>query len=269
MIKFDETMHWVPQFSESLQRLLPRELMDRLIQSERENPGSALWELLKSPQSRDAFNDTISWIKKGHLMLFHGTRLNDEEVISVKKHGLKPLDSLDRRVRLVRSLSTHPRWPYVSKELENVMEKYRPRQTAGDRENKVFLTLSRRGLVSDFNHYLRYGSEFDQKVAEELLGCQGKRLLTCDGTPRIVKVAVPGDTVLSTANRFGGIDDLIDKGDPPILIDKFFATWFSYMASESDDWHDVGVDSGVMFTCTIPPEWIHDIETLSDEELPQ
>ena len=148
---------------------------------------------------------TLEWIRTTTVAGYHGSRLIDLEVDSIRSLGLLPLEAPARRERLVRALSCHPRWNEEA--LDAAVLKYGEGNRAGRREGQVSLTLSRCGLLHGFNHYLAHGSEFDQHVAYALLGDERKELLRRDGKARIIQVAVPGDIAL---NRAKGVSTSLD-----------------------------------------------------------
>jgi hypothetical protein len=55
----------------------------------------------------------------------------------------------------------------------------------------VHATISRAGLIHRFNRYLMYGSEFDQLVAQALIGVAGLSLLADYGQPAVIKLCIP------------------------------------------------------------------------------
>ena len=206
---------------------------------------------------------TLAWIRSTTLVGYHGTRLIDAEVELLQAHGLLPLRADSRRERLVRALSSHPRWKDVAPRLNSTLRLYGPGERSGRREGQVHLTLSRCGLLNDFNHYLSHGSEFDQDVAVTLLGDEGKRLLRKDGDARVIRIAVPGAIALKAAHPYFSIDDLRKKGDVPNLVDDFLKGWSYGLAHPDFECATLEVDCGMVFESTVPSAWILDIETLS------
>ena len=152
------------------------------------------------------------------------TRLHRTELASVRSKGLLPLDPLTRRARLRRALSLDPRWLNVSNELERAIQEF-GQGRAGGRAGQVHLTLSQSGLLRGFNHYLRYGAEFDQHVAHHLLGNVGLQLLAQDGKARLITVAVPGSAALAAAHPFFSIEDLRTEGQVPNIAREFLNAW--------------------------------------------
>ncbi len=222
-------------------------------------------DLLFNLADRDAIIDaTLEWIRSSTVAGYHGTRLTHAEVDSVRAKGLLPLKAEARRDRLVRALSSHPRWRQVADRLDELIQAHGQGARAGRREDQVHLTLSRSGLMSGFNHYLTHGSEFDQHVAHALLGSQGKELLSQDGAPTLIKCAIPGDVALDAAHPFFSIDDLRSRGDVPNLVDEFLKTWSYKLAHPDFQACTLEVDCGMFFCEIVPAGWIIYVKVLED-----
>ena len=205
----------------------------------------------------------VEWIKATSIAAYHGSRLTETEVESVRADGLRPLNHRCRKARLERALSHHPRWPAVKGSLDQCLREHGPGGKAGAREGRVDLTLSRRGLVEGFNHYLTRGSEFDQHAAYDLLGNDGRELLRRDGQARVVVLDVPGDRALAAANPYVSVDDPLRQGEAPNLAREFLQAWSYGLADPDFDYCTPPVDCGLIFSSTVPPAWIVDIDTLT------
>jgi hypothetical protein len=94
---------------------------------------------------------TLEWLRSSTIAGYHGTRLTDDEVRSVREKGLLPLDASARKARLVRALSQHSNWNAAVQRLDAVLKEHGPDNRAGHREGQAHLTLSRAGLVNSFN----------------------------------------------------------------------------------------------------------------------
>jgi hypothetical protein len=208
---------------------------------------------------------TLAWIRSAKIYGYHGTRLTDAEVSSVRSVGLLPLKAETRRSRLSRALSSHPRWDEVSKQLDESIQEHGPGCRAGSRQGQVHLTLSRSGLTNGFNHYLTHGSEFDQRVAHALLDEDGQQLLGIDGKPTLIKCSVPGPVALEAAHPFFNIEDVRSTGDVPNVVDEFLKAWSFRLARPVFQPRKLEVDCGMIFRTVVPAEWIADIEILSSE----
>lgn len=220
-------------------------------------------DLLFELTNRDEITDTVlHWLRSKKLAGHHGTRLIESEVASIRLNGLLPLNAVTRRDRLVRALSSHPNWHEVSKQLDNVIQSHGQGNREGKREGQVHLTLSMTGLVQEFNHYLVYGSEFDQNVAQELLGQDGMKLLLLDGVSKVIKVAIPGEIAVKAAHPFFSVESLRAKGDTPNLVKEFLETWSFKLSNPTLQSRQLRVDCGMIFWKTIPADWIVDILTV-------
>jgi hypothetical protein len=145
---------------------------------------------------------TLEWLRSNTVAGYHGTRLTDLELSAMLAEGLMPLEAGRRKARLARVLSKHPEWSQLTKLLDLETERFGAKSAGGVREKQAHLTLSRAGLRHSFNHYLHYGSEFDQCVARSLCGDDALLLLGMDGRARIIEFAVPGRDALAAAHPF-------------------------------------------------------------------
>ena len=195
MVDFDNNCIWGPLLTKAVGSLLPNAAREKLLAEKFEFVEDALNLLFSCTNREKIIKATLEWIRTTTVAGYHGSRLIDLEVDSIRSLGLLPLGAPARRERLVRALSCHPRWNEEA--LDAALLKYGEGNRAGHREGQVSLTLSRCGLLHGFNHYLTHGSEFDQRVADALLGDEGKELLREDGKARIIQVAVPGPVALN------------------------------------------------------------------------
>lgn len=220
-------------------------------------------DLLFESTVRDAVIDaTLAWIRSSTVVGYHGSRLTDEEVASVRSRGLTPLVAGTRRERLVRSLSAHPRWHEVADRLEAALRDHEPGGAAGRREGQAHLTLSRCGLVDGFNHYLTHGSEFDQRVAHALLGPDGVELLTKDGEPTVLRFTVPGPRALDAAHPHFCVDDMRTGGRVPNMVREFLEAWSYKLAHPAFQSRTLKADCGMVFRSTIRIAWLAGVATL-------
>ncbi|MDA7964834.1 hypothetical protein [Ruegeria sp.] len=177
--EFDHLEHWKSDLSRALGSIVPSEIADILREANPEFISDAR-DVLFDVADRDPITDeVISWVEKHTVFAFHGTRLNADEFHSVENEGLKILRPSERRARLERALSRHPRWDSVLGEISSAINRHGPGKRLGRREGQVHLTLSRAGLTNGFPHYLNGGSEFDQNVAMDLLGADGVKRCVC------------------------------------------------------------------------------------------
>lgn len=221
-------------------------------------------DLLLASTDREAVIDAaLSLIQAEGITGYHGSRLTDAEVHLIRSSGLLPLRVADRRRRLTRALSPHPRWPEVAQRLDGVIQAYGPGGRAGRREDQVHLALSRAGLTKGFNHYLTHGAECDQHMAYELLGQEGTQLLSRDGTPRVIRIAVPGSSALDAAHPHFSPSDLRTRGDIPSLVREFITAWSNRLICPDFQSETMRIGCGMVFRSVVPASWIIGIETLA------
>lgn len=262
ILDFDDIDDWAPRLTAVLRPWVSDFVKQELLTARLEYIEDALNLLLRLTDSSSIINTTLNWLSSMKIMGYHGSRLTVIEVESVKAVGLLPLEADRRHVRLERALSRHPSWPDVAGQLHTAIQQYGPRAHAGHREGQVHLTLSRSGLVKGFPHYLTYGSEFDQQVAQRLLGSKGLELLAQDGEPSVIQVAIPGESAVAAAHPFFEVRDLIDRGDVPNLVNEFLMAWSYRLANPGFQSHSLKVDCGMLFRSAIPPMWIVRVESL-------
>ncbi|MEJ9105732.1 hypothetical protein WKH86_14150 [Xanthomonas oryzae pv. oryzae] len=198
---------------------------------------------------------TVDWLSQRMIAAYHGTRLNLSELQSIRNTGLRALNSEHREDRLIRTLSKHPDWNSISSGLPDAIDSVANK--FGKRLGQAHLTLSKFGLEKSFNHYLQYGSEFDQCVAHVLLGQEGVGLLQSDNIPYVLEFAVPGAKAIAAANRFFTVDEAIVREDGPNLVREFLKVLSCRTNHASFDQSSLRVDCGITFTKDIPAEWLH------------
>jgi hypothetical protein len=169
MLDFDNIDDWAPKLEAVLCSHLPNSVKQKLVEATPKCIEDAR-DLFLELTDRDTVIDAVlAWLRSSHIAGYHGSRLTDAELSSVQTVGLIPLDADARHTRLIRALSPHPRWPEVAPRLDAAIQAH-----GQGRAGQVHLTLSRAGLTNAFNHYPKYGSDFDQQVALDLLGTEGK-----------------------------------------------------------------------------------------------
>jgi hypothetical protein len=263
MVDFDDIEDWAPMLTRAFARRVPKSTRLKLAATKTKYLDTSP-ELLFKLTDRDTVIDaTIAWISSTEIAGYHGSRLTDAEVASVQTLGLLPLKAETRRSRLLRALASHPRWHQVADQLDEIIRAHGPGSAAGGREGQVHLTLSRTGLTNGFNHYLKYGSEFDQRVAHALLGAEGKELLASDGQPRVIQFAVPGPEALNAAHPHFSIDSMRDKGEVPNLIREYLETWSYRLAHPEFQTRKLKTDCGMVFRSPLPIPWIKRIDRVA------
>lgn len=263
MVDFDDIEDWAPRLTRALVRRVPKSARLKVAATKTRYIENSLKLLFKLTDREDVIDAAIAWINSIEIAGYHGSRLTDAEVDSVQTIGLLPLKAESRRSRLLRALTPHPRWHQVADQLDSIIRAHGPGSAAGGREEQVHLTLSRAGLTNGFNHYLKYGSEFDQRVAHALLGAEGKELLGSDGQPRVIQFAVPGPEALNAAHPHFSIDSMRAKGEVPNLIREYLETWSYRLAHPEFQTQKLKTDCGMVFRSPLPIAWITKIDTVA------
>lgn len=264
LLDFEDIDDWTPRLAAALKDHVPGNIGAMLAARSPEYIEDARDILFELADREAIIEAALAWVRSSTLAGYHGTRLTDAEVASVRTNGLLPLRAEARSDRLVRALSPHPRWIEVVGQLDVVIQAHGKGGAAGRREDQVHLTLSRSGLTNGFNHYLTHGAEFDQHVAHSLLGADGKELLRQDGAPRVFQVAVPGDVALRAAHPFFDIEHLRANGDAPNVVRQFIEAWSFRLAHPEFQSRTLEVNCGFFFCSPVPADWIVKIETLDD-----
>ena len=262
LIDFDDIGQWAPELAAVLRPFLRESIGPAMAASAPKCVEDAL-DLLFTMLDRDAVIDsTVNWIRSTNIAGYHGSRLADAEIASIRAIGLIPLKAEARRKRLERALSRHPEWPAVAGQLESVILSHGQGSVAGRREDQVHLTLSKAGLMDGFNHYLTHGAEFDQHVAYALLGDEGKALLATDGEATVFRIAVPGPLALDVAHPYLDIDSMRARGEVPNLVRDILKAWSYRLAHPGFQSRTLRIDCGMIFRSTISADWIVDFERL-------
>lgn len=267
MIYYDKFETWERSFGHLVVNLVGQNLAEVLASSNFDYVEDAGDFVVRHVGSTTVSTQIHDWLRTNEFCVFHGTRLLPEEILSVKQKGLRPLVAADREQRLRKILEPHPQWSVVQDKLREVLEDVGPNRTQGLREGQVHFSLSRSGLVNDFNHYLTYGSEFDQHVVQRLFGNQsGLQLLNSQTLPILVHVRMTGEELIQGAHPFFSYYDVVGMGDIPGLARTFLNTWAFKAMKPSFDVATLRTDCCMMQSVATPPERIFDIENL--DELP-
>lgn len=263
MFDFDEINDWGPNLQSALTEVVPTGASERITETEPEYIEDARDSLLDLVGDRQALvAAVIDWIEAQSVSAYHGSRLTSQEALQICRDGLRVLRSFDREPRLRTALSQHPCWPGVEPRLGEVLNQFGPEEYGGRREGQVHATLSRAGLVRGFNHYLTHGSEFDQRVAHELLGKEGVDLLAAYGTPTVFHLQIPGLEAMRACNPYPAL-----LNDIPNLIREVLNVWSYWLAYPDYEVTKLELDCGLIFYEDIGPEWIVETITLGDREL--
>lgn len=260
MLDYDLIDDWAPQLERALADAVPATVRQKIAGTRYEFVEDALEDLLRGADRGQVVERALRWITEGHVLAYHGTRLIQEDVISIGTNGLQPLVAMQRRGRLQRALCSHRSWKEVEGKLDDVLRAHSGVGTLRHREGQVHLTLSRSGLVNGFNHYLAQGSEFDGLIAYDLLGDEGRALLATDGTALVVKVAVPGRSAIEGTQRFFTMEQTLARGDLPNLVAPFLEAWAFKLSDPTYQSSQQMLDCGIWYREAVPAKWIVGIE---------
>ena len=264
MIEYDRPESWEADVSEALSGVLPRQLIREIAEGPHEYVNDALARIRAAVPVRALAAPLLQWIGRNSLVAFHGTRLRLSDVDDIKKKGLLPLSAESRISRLERALGAHPRWPQVGDDLPAAVKRFGDGGAAGNRLGQVHLTVSRSGLMDGFNHYLKYGSEFDQHVAWHLLGEDAYALLARDGAPYLIEAMVPGDRALEAAHRHFQISDHLLAGELPNIVREILLVWAYRLHDPRFSPASLSTDCGLVFNEPVPASWIRSMQLVGD-----
>lgn len=264
MIDFDSIDEWEPELSLLLGNYLPKEFKKNITKLRPKYTMDARDFFFQYVDRKKIIYTILEWLKSETIIGYHGTRLIKEEILSVKRQGLIPLDAMTRKVRLTRVLKSHPELGEELLNLETIIMDFKNGHKYEGREGQVHLTLSRAGLLNGFNHYLQYGSEIDQRILAYLLDIDWKKLLSEDGDPFVIKVALPGEIAINGAHPYFPVFDLLERGETPNIVNEFLQSWCFKQAYPNFQASSLEEDCGMMFFRPIPPDWIVEMESLSN-----
>lgn len=91
MVDFDDIDEWAPQFSAALRPHVPDSVFVRLATATTEYIDDSRDMLLKLTDRDEIIEATLRWIRSTVIAGYHGTRLTDAEILSVRAVGLIPL----------------------------------------------------------------------------------------------------------------------------------------------------------------------------------
>ena len=143
LIDFDDIDQWGTELSAVLHPFLPASIASEMVASAPQYVEDALALLFTLLDRDTAIDTTVNWIRSTTVAGYHGSRLTDADIASIRAIGLIPLRAEARRFRLERALSRHPEWPAVVGRLDSAIHAHGQGGVAGRREEQVHLTLSK------------------------------------------------------------------------------------------------------------------------------
>lgn len=257
-LDFDDGASWLPSLHAYLRDFLPAGAEQRLKEADPEGPWSARDALGRAVDLYDLYQLTRTWIEDREVIAYHGSRLNDEQIASVAREGLRPLVAEDRIAALTAWLGTHPRWREIERRLPEAISFVR--RNSGSREGQVHLTLSRAGLLRQFNHYLVEGSEFDHHVANYLLRDEARDHHRHRGRAMLYRVRLPGRDAVAAANPHG-------EFRVPNLVDEVVQGLAWTMAMDHQETARREIDCGLILYETLTPSCIIEAIEIADDAL--
>jgi hypothetical protein len=253
---FDNIRLWGPKLSLHISGMVPLALSRSAIRAGKPKYLEEAAKIFFSDVCHEKARFTAevaAWIKVQTVAAYHGSRLDDADIDAIRQEGLIVLSAERRREFLRKKLSACPVW--CEDKLDAVLKELGAGMSRGNREGQVHATISRGGLTSRFNHYLIYGSEFDQCVVNRLFGDTGKEQLARYGAPVLVKLAIPGEKALAAANLY-----MPDTDGHPNLVREITEVWTYWLADSRLVVADQGYDCGLIFNHDVPPGWISSID---------
>ncbi len=261
-LRFDNASEWEDSLALALEPVVGQAVRDKIAKQRGRYIEDAARVLFNHADRSTVIQMTIDWIESRCIAGYHGTRLTESEVRSVRDNGLIPLKIGSRVTRITRALSPHRDWPTRERVLIDAIASDQVGPQA-NRENQVHLTLSRSALVNGFNHYLRYGSEYDYNLTSRLFGDSGLDLLAKDGSPFVICVCVPGREALLAANPYRHQSEWLASGEPIGLVDCFLEVWAHRIVEPRFNPSDCNYDIGMIFGQAVPKDWIAGFEPWS------
>lgn len=264
LIDYDDIDGWEQGLTDELTQLLPISFAEDIARLNPQYVEDARSYLLKAANRNEVIERTLSWLERNDIKAYHGTRLDQQDLDDVRKNGLIPLVAEDREPRLRRALSKHPRWSDAVARLTESIVAHGLGEKAGNRLGQLHLTISRSGLENGFNHYITHGSEFDQRVAQHLLGDSGVDLLRADGIPVIVEVAIPGEQALRAAHPHFTVEDIKKMGEIPNIASEFLGAWAYRKAHPAFSPTALQTDCGLVLREALTGDKIIQVQPLLD-----
>jgi hypothetical protein len=200
------------------------------------------------------------------VRVYHGTRLNEDELASVRRLGLRPLTLAEREPLLAQLFEAHPDWSRVRDKLADSIRRHGvdwATSGVGKREDGgIHVCLSRAGLLHGCNHYLTHGAEVDQFIASELFDNERSReFLRTGRAPKLISFTAPFEEAAAAANPWG-----VRRDEMPSLLRSLFQAWAFSLNHPSFDVAKERDGVALRFPSPISPDRIT-IEDVSDDQL--
>jgi hypothetical protein len=252
LIDFD-SRHWHPSFESVITPHLPPDFRARIIDADPAHTDVAR-DLILEIGDRDGIVDAaLDWIKSNSIAAYHGSRLDDEGMLTVRRDGLLILD-VASRISAARE-----KFPSIAHLItDDLADLVINKHHLAHREGQVHCTISR--LFLEGSEYVHGGSEFDRRLVHFACGEENVGLVARFGLPRIVKLALPGEVVLRGFHPFFDIDYVRREEGVPNLVKDFLEDYAWRI--HRPDYPVRGEDLCAMLKEPFPPEWVIGIDTV-------
>ncbi|HEY3740738.1 MAG TPA: hypothetical protein VGL53_12885, partial [Bryobacteraceae bacterium] len=161
----DDVKVWGPRLNDELQISEFAAVVDQIRSVDLQDGEVRLRDLFSIIPQEHFVRTVSSWIEKQTVTAYHGSRLDDIELQSVRSWGLKVLSPTSRQETLIKKFAPHPDWALREAYLMDALDKAAGRSAVG----KVHVTLSYWHLLA-LHDVVQKGSEFDRKVEFEVFG---------------------------------------------------------------------------------------------------
>jgi hypothetical protein len=267
VIDYDEIEQWQPWLTAMVSSIAPAELLEALETSRLKYMEDALDYVVENIGRPRLVEHLNSELAPYSVRLYHGTRVIEAELRQIRTDGLRPLRLSDRRMPLAAVFRQHPEW---STEKEQLLDEQLYRRGPGWKESgyarredgSVHVCLSRAGLLLSCNHYLRYGAEVDQDIANVLFpDGSGLELLRRGRAAKLVSFTAAFGEAAKAANPYG-----LPEYELPDLLRKLLSAWAYKTAKPRFSVAKECDPSSLTFKGCIPPGRL-EIVDVEDAEL--
>lgn len=221
VIDFDMIAEWDPWLTEAIEEIAPPDLLSDLARMQPEYMEDARDFVVAGVGRERLVEHLVEALSDTRVRVYHGTRLDLDQLEVLRREGLKPLKLAERRSAIVRLAEKHPKWKERQEALDDALEKFGPQARAGHREDGcVHICFSRSGLLHGCNHYLTHGAEVDNHIFDALFGSSGRAYLRAGRQPLLISFEPTFKETLDAANPWG-----VPSDDLPSLVRLLLNSW--------------------------------------------
>lgn len=237
VFEFDRIEQWGPELTELFKDKLPKDLAS-IFSADPPDDVEHATEILIPHMfvEKLAIEKRMrKWFEGKRVTAYCGDRLTDEELKTWP--GFRSDEQQIERFRA--ACGSHPEWAEVAGRAADMLANL---TMSGQGMFGRTASASRRGAIINFDAFLSAETEVLRRVAFELLGVEGARMMRCYDEPRVLQLELLGVNALRAANRFANKR----VQDPNCLIWMAFNAWAYWLAdcefSPSDEGWYVGLD---------------------------